>query len=114
MSLSQGYCTRLLLITNLHIIALGYLEISFPIAPVLSITKRNSSCKISNETVAEIEILFKEKDNKSLEFLFVYYMDDDSTHKDHDWKLADPLLLERLAKDWISYLMSAFREKRPI
>nr|GLL25508.1 RNA polymerase beta'' subunit [Ipomoea trifida] len=81
---------------------------------VLSITKRNSSCKISNETVAEIEILFKEKDSKSLEFLFVYYMDDDSTHKDHDWKLADPILLERLAKDWISYLMSAFREKRPI
>nr|UKO32389.1 hypothetical chloroplast RF21 [Ipomoea aquatica]UKO32409.1 hypothetical chloroplast RF21 [Ipomoea aquatica]BDR61945.1 hypothetical protein RF2 [Ipomoea aquatica]BDR61965.1 hypothetical protein RF2 [Ipomoea aquatica]BDR62029.1 hypothetical protein RF2 [Ipomoea aquatica] len=81
---------------------------------VLSITKRNSSCKISNETVAEIEILFKEKDSKSLEFLFVYYMDDNSTQKDHDWKLADPILLERLAKDWISYLMSAFREKRPI
>ncbi|KAL0533039.1 hypothetical protein IC582_030597 [Cucumis melo] len=32
--------------------------------------KRDSSCKISNETVAGIEISFKEKDRKSLEFLF--------------------------------------------
>ncbi|KAK8554211.1 hypothetical protein V6N12_031180 [Hibiscus sabdariffa] len=38
--------------------------------------KRESSCKISNETVAGIEISFKEKDIKYLEFLFVYYMDD--------------------------------------
>ncbi|GFP95623.1 protein ycf2 [Phtheirospermum japonicum] len=38
--------------------------------------KRDSSCKISNEIVAGIEILFKEKDIKYLEFLFVYCMDD--------------------------------------
>ncbi|GJW21702.1 ycf2 protein [Tanacetum coccineum] len=38
--------------------------------------KSNSSCKISNETVAGIEILFKEKDLKYLEFFFVYYRDD--------------------------------------
>nr|AWI71011.1 Ycf2 [Thevetia peruviana] len=89
--------------------------------------KRDSSCKISNETVAGIEILFKEKDLKYLEFLFVYYMDD-PTRKDHDWELFDRLslrkrrntinfnsgpLFEILAKRWISYLMSAFREKIP-
>nr|GEV39073.1 hypothetical chloroplast RF21, chloroplastic [Tanacetum cinerariifolium] len=38
--------------------------------------KSNSSCKISNETVAGIEILFKEKYLKNLEFFFVYYSDD--------------------------------------
>ena len=40
--------------------------------------RRDSSCKISisNETVAGIEILFKEKDLKYLEFFFVYYRDD--------------------------------------
>ncbi|OMP13629.1 hypothetical protein COLO4_01265, partial [Corchorus olitorius] len=52
--------------------------------------KRDSSCKISNETVAGIEISFKEKDIKYLEFLFVYYMDD-SIRKDHDWELFDRL-----------------------
>ncbi|YP_008592532.1 Ycf2 (chloroplast) [Andrographis paniculata] len=87
--------------------------------------KRDSSCKISNETVAGIEILFKEKDIKYLEFLFVYYMDD-PIRKDHDWELFDRLslrkrrnrinlnsgpLFEILVKHWISYLMSAFREK---
>nr|YP_010449788.1 Ycf2 protein [Gelsemium elegans]YP_010449807.1 Ycf2 protein [Gelsemium elegans]UTU96362.1 Ycf2 protein [Gelsemium elegans]UTU96381.1 Ycf2 protein [Gelsemium elegans] len=90
--------------------------------------KRDSSCKISNETVAGIEILFKEKDLKYLEFLFVYYMDD-PTRKDRDWELFDRLslrkrrntinlnsgpLFEILVKHWISYLMSAFREKIPI
>nr|YP_009108803.1 hypothetical chloroplast protein [Oncinotis tenuiloba]YP_009108820.1 hypothetical chloroplast protein [Oncinotis tenuiloba]AIW05647.1 hypothetical chloroplast protein [Oncinotis tenuiloba]AIW05664.1 hypothetical chloroplast protein [Oncinotis tenuiloba] len=89
--------------------------------------KRDSSCKISNETVAGIEILFKEKDLKYLKFLFVYYMDD-PTRKDHDWELFDRLslrkrrnpinfnsgpLFEILVKHWISYLMSAFREKIP-
>lgn len=87
--------------------------------------KRDSSCKISNETVAGIEILFKEKDIKYLEFLFVYYIDD-PIRKDHDWELFDRLslrkrrnrinlnsgpLFEILVKHWISYLMSAFREK---
>nr|YP_009234684.1 Ycf2 [Meliosma aff. cuneifolia Moore 333]YP_009234701.1 Ycf2 [Meliosma aff. cuneifolia Moore 333]ADD30885.1 putative RF2 protein [Meliosma aff. cuneifolia Moore 333]AEK71639.1 hypothetical chloroplast RF2 [Meliosma aff. cuneifolia Moore 333]AMD08402.1 Ycf2 [Meliosma aff. cuneifolia Moore 333]AMD08419.1 Ycf2 [Meliosma aff. cuneifolia Moore 333] len=90
--------------------------------------KRDSSCKISNETVAGIEISFKEKDSKYLEFLFVSYTDD-PIRKDHDWELFDRLsprkkrniinlnsgqLFEILVKHWICYLMSAFREKRPI
>ncbi|KAF4391424.1 hypothetical protein F8388_008035 [Cannabis sativa] len=45
---------------------------------------------ISNETVAGIEISFKEKDTKYLEFLFVYYMDD-LIREDHDWELFDRL-----------------------
>nr|YP_010507680.1 Ycf2 [Talinum fruticosum]YP_010507698.1 Ycf2 [Talinum fruticosum]UXG55637.1 Ycf2 [Talinum fruticosum]UXG55655.1 Ycf2 [Talinum fruticosum] len=56
--------------------------------------KRDSSCKISNETVAGIEISFKEKDIKYLEFLFVYYMDD-PIRKDHDWELFDRLSLRK-------------------
>nr|YP_010419838.1 hypothetical protein RF2 [Leucosyke puya]YP_010419855.1 hypothetical protein RF2 [Leucosyke puya]USG53539.1 hypothetical protein RF2 [Leucosyke puya]USG53556.1 hypothetical protein RF2 [Leucosyke puya] len=90
--------------------------------------KRDSSCQISNETVTGIEISFKEKDIKYLEFLFVYYMDD-PIRKDHDWELFDRLsprkrrniinlnsgqLFEILVKDWICYLMFAFREKIPI
>nr|QVX28783.1 hypothetical protein RF2 [Poiretia bahiana]QVX28800.1 hypothetical protein RF2 [Poiretia bahiana] len=90
--------------------------------------KRDSSCKISNETVAGIEISFKEKDIRYLEFLFVYYMDD-PIRKDHDWEFFDRLsprkrrniinlnsgqLFEILVKDWIYYLMFAFREKIPI
>lgn len=54
--------------------------------------KRDSSCKISNETVAGIDISFKEKDIKYLEFPFVYYMDD-PIRKDHDWELFDCLSL---------------------
>ncbi|KAK4721702.1 hypothetical protein R3W88_011935 [Solanum pinnatisectum] len=49
--------------------------------------KRDSSCKISNETIAGIEILFKEKDLKYLEFLF-----------DHDWELFDRLSLRKSQK----------------
>ncbi|WOK99882.1 hypothetical protein Cni_G08594 [Canna indica] len=90
--------------------------------------KRDSSCKISKETVAGIEISFKEKDSKYLEFLFLSYTDD-PIRKDHDWELFDRLsprkkrniinlnsgqLFEILGKDLICYLMSAFREKRPI
>ena len=90
--------------------------------------KRDSNCKISNETVAGIEISFKEKDIKCLEFPFVYYIDD-PIRKDHDWELFDRLspskrrniinlnsgqLFEILGKDWICYLMFAFREKIPI
>nr|YP_009566437.1 hypothetical chloroplast RF21 [Neottia cordata]YP_009566451.1 hypothetical chloroplast RF21 [Neottia cordata]QBB10027.1 hypothetical chloroplast RF21 [Neottia cordata]QBB10041.1 hypothetical chloroplast RF21 [Neottia cordata] len=90
--------------------------------------KRDSSCQISNETVAGIEISFKEKDSKYLEFLFLSYTDD-PIRKDPDWKLFDRLsprkkrniinlnsgqLFEILGKDLICYLMSAFREKRPI
>ncbi|MFQ6651624.1 hypothetical protein Gotur_023878, partial [Gossypium turneri] len=44
----------------------------------------------SNEIVAGIEISFKEKDIKYMEFLFSYYMDD-SIRKDHDWELFDRL-----------------------
>ena len=54
--------------------------------------RRDSSCKISNETVAGIEISFKEKDIQYLEFPFVYYMDD-PIRKDHDWELFDCLSL---------------------
>nr|YP_009450099.1 hypothetical chloroplast RF2 [Burmannia championii]YP_009450106.1 hypothetical chloroplast RF2 [Burmannia championii]ANK36296.1 hypothetical chloroplast RF2 [Burmannia championii]ANK36303.1 hypothetical chloroplast RF2 [Burmannia championii] len=87
-----------------------------------------SSCKISNETLAGIEISFKEKDSKYLEFLFLSYTDN-PIRKDHDWELFDRLsprkkqniinlnsgqLFEILGKDLICYLMSAFREKRPI
>ncbi|THU43021.1 hypothetical protein C4D60_Mb00t12960 [Musa balbisiana] len=90
--------------------------------------KRDSSCKISNETVAGIKISFKEKDSEYLEFLFLSYTDD-PIRKDHDWELFDRLsprkkrniinlnlgqLFEILGKDLICYLMSAFREKRPI
>nr|AEZ48744.1 hypothetical chloroplast RF2 [Lomandra longifolia] len=90
--------------------------------------KRDSSCKIANETVAGIEISFKEKDSKYLEFLFLSYTDD-PIRKNHDWELFDRLsprkkrniinlnsgqLFEILGKDLICYLMSAFREKRPI
>nr|YP_009228808.1 hypothetical chloroplast RF2 [Metanarthecium luteoviride]YP_009228824.1 hypothetical chloroplast RF2 [Metanarthecium luteoviride]ALS19927.1 hypothetical chloroplast RF2 [Metanarthecium luteoviride]ALS19928.1 hypothetical chloroplast RF2 [Metanarthecium luteoviride] len=90
--------------------------------------KRDSSCKIANETVAGIEISFKEKDSKYLEFLFLSYTDD-PIRKDHDLELFDRLsprkkrniinlnsgqLFEILGKDLICYLMSAFREKRPI
>lgn len=90
--------------------------------------KRDSSCKISNETVAGIEISFKEKDIKYMEFLFLSYTDD-PIRKDHDWELFDRLsprkkrniinlnsgqLFEILGKHLICYLMSAFHEKRPI
>jgi len=90
--------------------------------------KRDSSCKVSNKTVAGIEISFKERDSKYLEFLFLSYTDD-LIRKDHDWELFDRLsprkkrnilnlnsgqLFEVLGKDLICYLMSAFREKRPI
>nr|YP_009942888.1 hypothetical chloroplast RF2 [Pseudowintera colorata]YP_009942905.1 hypothetical chloroplast RF2 [Pseudowintera colorata]QOD40395.1 hypothetical chloroplast RF2 [Pseudowintera colorata]QOD40412.1 hypothetical chloroplast RF2 [Pseudowintera colorata] len=92
------------------------------------VKKRDSSCKISNETVAEIEISFREKDIKYLEFLFVSYTDD-PIRKDHDREFFDRLsprkkrniinlnsgqLFEILVKHLICYLMSAFREKRPI
>ncbi|KAF4371652.1 hypothetical protein F8388_008592 [Cannabis sativa] len=49
---------------------------------------------IFNETVAGIEISFKEKDTKYLKFLFVYYMDD-LIREDHDWELFDRLSLRK-------------------
>nr|YP_009863963.1 Ycf2 [Corsia dispar]QKE31450.1 Ycf2 [Corsia dispar] len=94
------------------------------------VKKRDSSCKISNETIAGIEISFKEKDSKYLEFIFLSYMND-PIRKDRDWELFDRLsptprkkqniinltsgqLFEVLGKDLICYLMPVFREKRPI
>nr|YP_010474811.1 hypothetical protein RF2 [Corydalis fargesii]YP_010474824.1 hypothetical protein RF2 [Corydalis fargesii]UVH69098.1 hypothetical protein RF2 [Corydalis fargesii]UVH69111.1 hypothetical protein RF2 [Corydalis fargesii] len=91
-------------------------------------TNRDSSWKISKETVAGIEISFKEKDLQYLEFLFVSYTTDDSIGRDHDWDWFDGLsprkkrnrinlnsgqLFEILVKHWICYLMPAFRAKRP-
>nr|YP_010154188.1 hypothetical protein RF2 [Corydalis hsiaowutaishanensis]YP_010154213.1 hypothetical protein RF2 [Corydalis hsiaowutaishanensis]QQW52021.1 hypothetical protein RF2 [Corydalis hsiaowutaishanensis]QQW52046.1 hypothetical protein RF2 [Corydalis hsiaowutaishanensis] len=92
---------------------------------------RDSSCKISNETLAGIEISFKEKDIQYLEFLFVSYTTDDpiAIGRDHDWEWFDGLSprkkrnrinlnsgqrFEILVKHWICYLMPAFREKRPM
>nr|YP_009166849.1 putative chloroplast RF21 [Viscum crassulae]YP_009166857.1 putative chloroplast RF21 [Viscum crassulae]ALC75149.1 putative chloroplast RF21 [Viscum crassulae]ALC75157.1 putative chloroplast RF21 [Viscum crassulae] len=92
--------------------------------------RENTSSKISNhETVAGIEISFKEKKYKYLEFLFVYYNMDDPIRKDHDWEFVYRLSLrkrrniihlnsgqrlETLVIDWICYLMSAFIEQIPI
>ncbi|KAM0941012.1 Protein Ycf2 [Dioscorea sansibarensis] len=45
--------------------------------------RRDSCCKISNKTIAGIEISFKVKDSKYLEFLFLSYTDN-PIHKDHD------------------------------
>nr|YP_010711452.1 Ycf2 protein [Corydalis turtschaninovii]YP_010711481.1 Ycf2 protein [Corydalis turtschaninovii]YP_010711640.1 Ycf2 protein [Corydalis wandoensis]YP_010711669.1 Ycf2 protein [Corydalis wandoensis]UGO88880.1 hypothetical protein RF2 [Corydalis turtschaninovii]UGO88897.1 hypothetical protein RF2 [Corydalis turtschaninovii]WDA92015.1 Ycf2 protein [Corydalis turtschaninovii]WDA92044.1 Ycf2 protein [Corydalis turtschaninovii]WDA92295.1 Ycf2 protein [Corydalis wandoensis] len=92
---------------------------------------RDSSCKISKETLAGIEISFKEKDIQYLEFLFVSYTTDDpiALGRDHDWEWFDGLSprkkrnrinlnsgqrFEILVKHWICYLMPAFREKRPM
>nr|YP_010474626.1 hypothetical protein RF2 [Corydalis melanochlora]YP_010474655.1 hypothetical protein RF2 [Corydalis melanochlora]UVH68913.1 hypothetical protein RF2 [Corydalis melanochlora]UVH68942.1 hypothetical protein RF2 [Corydalis melanochlora] len=90
---------------------------------------RDSSWKISKDTVAGIEISFKEKDIQYLEFLFVSYTTDDPIGRDHDWDWFDSLsprkkgnrinlnsgqLFEILVKHWICYLMPAFREKRPM
>ncbi|KAH0850338.1 LOW QUALITY PROTEIN: hypothetical protein HID58_095624 [Brassica napus] len=86
------------------------------------IGKKRDFFVISNETVAGIDISFKEKDIKYLEFLFVYYMDD-PIRKGHDGGIVDQAkhnqlesgqLFEILVKDWICYLMFAFREKIPI
>nr|DBA09188.1 TPA_asm: Ycf2 protein [Corydalis capnoides]DBA09217.1 TPA_asm: Ycf2 protein [Corydalis capnoides] len=91
--------------------------------------KRDSSWKISKDSVAGIEISFKEKDIQYLEFLFVSYTTDDPIGRDHDWDWFDGLsprkkgnrinlnsgqLFEILVKHWICYLMPAFREKRPM
>nr|UVH70417.1 hypothetical protein RF2 [Corydalis bungeana]UVH70434.1 hypothetical protein RF2 [Corydalis bungeana] len=91
--------------------------------------QRDSSWKISKDTVAGIEISFKEKDIQYLEFLFVSYTTDDPIGRDHDWAWFDGLaarkkrnrinlnsrqLFEILVPHWICYLMPAFREKRPM
>nr|YP_010287005.1 hypothetical protein RF2 [Limnobium laevigatum]YP_010287022.1 hypothetical protein RF2 [Limnobium laevigatum]UKT61085.1 hypothetical protein RF2 [Limnobium laevigatum]UKT61086.1 hypothetical protein RF2 [Limnobium laevigatum] len=84
------------------------------------------SCKISNETVAGIEISFKEKDSKYMEFLFLSY----TIRKDPDWELWDrpstrqkrniimnfnlDQLFEILGRHFICYLMVPFCKKGPI
>nr|YP_010397446.1 Ycf2 [Illicium simonsii]UQJ77579.1 Ycf2 [Illicium simonsii] len=92
------------------------------------VKKRDSSCKISNKRVAGIEISFKDKDIKYLEFIFVSYTDD-PIRKDRDWELFDRLSprkkrniinlnsgqrFEILVKHLICYLMPAFHEKGSI
>nr|YP_010759999.1 Ycf2 protein [Cuscuta macrocephala]WEY29873.1 Ycf2 protein [Cuscuta macrocephala] len=57
------------------------------------------------EMVTEIDILFKEKALQSLEFPFVYYLDDKDPNLESRFKI--------LGKSWIYYLMPAFREKIP-
>nr|YP_009994282.1 Ycf2 protein [Cuscuta nitida]YP_009994341.1 Ycf2 protein [Cuscuta nitida]QNP08405.1 Ycf2 protein [Cuscuta nitida]QNP08406.1 Ycf2 protein [Cuscuta nitida] len=83
--------------------------------------KGNASFK---EMLAGMDILFKENSSQSIEFSFVYYMDD-LTKKESDWKRfsmgkvqnrtnfnSEPVLkLKRFVKSSISYLMSAFHEK---
>nr|YP_010759888.1 Ycf2 protein [Cuscuta chinensis]YP_010759940.1 Ycf2 protein [Cuscuta chinensis]WEY29813.1 Ycf2 protein [Cuscuta chinensis]WEY29814.1 Ycf2 protein [Cuscuta chinensis] len=61
--------------------------------------------RIFHEMVAGIDILFKEKALQSLEFPFVYYLDDKDPNSESGFKI--------LVKSWIYYLMPAFREKRP-
>ncbi|KAF4351341.1 hypothetical protein F8388_011536 [Cannabis sativa] len=61
---------------------------------------------ISNETVAGIEISFKEKDTKYLEFLFVYYMDD-LIREDHDWELC----LWAISNETVAGIEISFKEK---
>ncbi|GGL87279.1 hypothetical protein GCM10010095_85020 [Streptomyces anthocyanicus] len=56
--------------------------------------KRGFCCKIFNEIVVGIDILFKEKDIKYLEFFFVYYMDD-LICKGYDWELFDCFFLSK-------------------
>lgn len=53
--------------------------------------KKDSNCMISNnDTITRIEISFKEKDIKYLNFLFEFYIDD-PTRKAHGWELFDHL-----------------------
>jgi hypothetical protein len=76
----------------------------------------DSSHKISKETIVRIEISFKEKNIKYLEFLFFVYYTDDSIGKNYDWELFDHLsprkerdiinlnsrqLFKILVNDWI-------------
>uniref|UniRef100_A0A1Y3BW37 Ycf2 N-terminal domain-containing protein n=1 Tax=Helianthus annuus TaxID=4232 RepID=A0A1Y3BW37_HELAN len=86
--------------------------------------KSDSSCKISNETVAGMRYI-QRKDLKYLEFVFVYYRDDPIRQgpwleffdrlslrkRQNRINLNSGPLFEILVKHWICYLMSAFREK---
>ncbi|KAH0849726.1 LOW QUALITY PROTEIN: hypothetical protein HID58_096140, partial [Brassica napus] len=84
--------------------------------------KRDFCCKISNETVAGIDISFKEKDIKYLEFLlYIIWMIRSARAmigncliRRNIINLNSGQLFEILVKDWICYLMFAFREKIPI
>nr|YP_009994350.1 Ycf2 protein [Cuscuta africana]YP_009994403.1 Ycf2 protein [Cuscuta africana]QNP08474.1 Ycf2 protein [Cuscuta africana]QNP08475.1 Ycf2 protein [Cuscuta africana] len=76
-----------------------------------------------NEMLAGMDILFKENSSQYIEFPFVYYLDD-LTQKESDWNRffmgkvenrtnfnSEPVV-KRFGKSSISYLMSAFYEKR--
>nr|YP_009667401.1 ycf2 [Thalassia hemprichii]YP_009667434.1 ycf2 [Thalassia hemprichii]ATP74958.1 ycf2 [Thalassia hemprichii]ATP74991.1 ycf2 [Thalassia hemprichii] len=62
--------------------------------------KRDSSCKISKETVAGIEISFKEKDSQCVEFLFLSYTDDPIRSWGKNWHESD-FLRNVSRENWI-------------
>ncbi|KAH0849811.1 hypothetical protein HID58_096066 [Brassica napus] len=84
--------------------------------------KRDFCCKISNETVAGIDISFKEKiSNIWSFFLYIIWMIRSARAmigncliRRNIINLNSGQLFEILVKDWICYLMFAFREKIPI
>nr|YP_009664110.1 Ycf2 protein [Cuscuta costaricensis]YP_009664161.1 Ycf2 protein [Cuscuta costaricensis]QCW07746.1 Ycf2 protein [Cuscuta costaricensis]QCW07797.1 Ycf2 protein [Cuscuta costaricensis] len=76
------------------------------VLPITKVRWRNLMENRSfHEMVAGSDILFKEKALQSLEFPFVYYLDDKDPNSESRFKI--------LVKSWISYLMPAFREKIP-
>nr|YP_009673707.1 Ycf2 protein [Cuscuta mexicana]YP_009673755.1 Ycf2 protein [Cuscuta mexicana]QDF46416.1 Ycf2 protein [Cuscuta mexicana]QDF46417.1 Ycf2 protein [Cuscuta mexicana] len=76
------------------------------VLPITKVRWRNLMENRSfHETVAGSDIIFKEKALQSLEFPFVYYLDDKDPNLESRFKI--------LVKSWISYLMPAFREKIP-
>nr|YP_010760185.1 Ycf2 protein [Cuscuta haughtii]YP_010760237.1 Ycf2 protein [Cuscuta haughtii]WEY30160.1 Ycf2 protein [Cuscuta haughtii]WEY30161.1 Ycf2 protein [Cuscuta haughtii] len=73
---------------------------------VLPITKVRWRNLMENRSfIVGIDILLKEKALKSIEFPFVYYLDDKEPNSESRFKI--------LVKSWIDYLMPAFREKMP-
>ncbi|KAF4356161.1 hypothetical protein F8388_012311 [Cannabis sativa] len=89
-NIQEGDATHLLWLPSSHRFPQQVLDTwGGPSASNTEEPHEDSEClwAISNETVAGIEISFKEKDTKYLEFPFVYYMDD-PIRKDHDWELV--------------------------
>nr|YP_009973443.1 hypothetical protein RF2 [Halophila beccarii]YP_009973456.1 hypothetical protein RF2 [Halophila beccarii]QNH92894.1 hypothetical protein RF2 [Halophila beccarii]QNH92907.1 hypothetical protein RF2 [Halophila beccarii] len=62
--------------------------------------KRDSSCKISKETVAGIEISFKEKDSQCVEFRFLSYTKDPIRSWEKNWHESN-LLRNVSRENWI-------------
>nr|YP_009663774.1 Ycf2 protein [Cuscuta boldinghii]YP_009663798.1 Ycf2 protein [Cuscuta boldinghii]QCW07709.1 Ycf2 protein [Cuscuta boldinghii]QCW07710.1 Ycf2 protein [Cuscuta boldinghii] len=76
------------------------------VLPITKVRWRNLTENRSfHEMVAGSDILLKEKALQSLEFPFVYYLDDKDPNSESRFKI--------LVKSWISYLMPAFHEKIP-